>query len=211
MKNRIILYCAYVVFSLIIIWFYKKSMSTKEAQVPYLVRDIKAIIGLGNPGVRYAKTRHNIGFLVIDEFAQRYNASWQEKGEMATATISLFDHDPVQTILLVKPLTFMNSSGRVIPALAKKGIKPEEIVVIHDELEKKLGGVSIRSGGSARGHNGLRSLISTMGPNFWRLRFGIDRPEDKAQVSSYVLSSFSPAEQQELENLIDQAIDLLLT
>lgn len=101
----------------------------------------------------------------------------------------------------------MNDSGKVIPFLEKKGIKPENIVVVHDELEKPFGKLAVRQGGSHRGHNGLRSIISYCSQDFWRIRFGIGRPENKADVSNYVLSNFSEDKDQ-LNQLIEEAADL---
>ncbi|MEX0848746.1 MAG: aminoacyl-tRNA hydrolase [Candidatus Dependentiae bacterium] len=167
-------------------------------------KNIKAIIGLGNPGSKFKKHRHNIGFLVVDEFARRHHADWQSKGLFDLAELQ---HDG-KKLLLLKPQTFMNDSGKVIPWLQKKGIEPENIMVIHDELEKPFGHTSIKFGGSARGHNGLRSIIAHTGKDFYRLRFGIGRPERKEDVGDLVLSNFSEP-QQELDRLIDQAVDML--
>jgi len=167
---------------------------------------IKAIIGLGNPGAKYYTTRHSIGFCVLDVLADRLNASWDKNNLMEYAEVR---NDSV--IYLIKPLTYMNDSGKVIPFLQKKGIKTEEIVVVHDELEKKFGSISIKQGGSARGHNGLRSIIGMIGQNFWRLRFGIGRPENKDDVSGYVLKPFTPEEEKQIPTLIEQAVDSLQT
>jgi len=101
----------------------------------------------------------------------------------------------------------MNSSGKIIPSLTKQGIKPENILVIHDELEKPFGSIAIKTGGSHRGHNGLRSIIESCGAEFHRLRFGIGRPENKENVPNYVLSNFSKNEI--IEPLIDQAIEII--
>ncbi len=187
----------------------KKSAHADDSQ-PYALALIKVIIGLGNPGRKYSGTRHNIGFRVVDELSDRYAGTWREQGEMMLSQISVPSQDSLLSLLLIKPLTFMNNVGRVIPVLSKKGIKPEQIVVVHDELEKKFGALSMRLGGSARGHNGLRSLISVMGKDFWRLRFGIGRPEEKDMVGDYVLAPFLEQERQEIPLLIGQAIDLLL-
>lgn len=184
----------------------------------YAVPQIKAVIGLGNPGARFDRTRHNIGFRVVDRLAEQHGSSWSERNEMATAQITLSLSSPdtspldadVHPLLLVKPLTFMNASGRVMALINKKGIKPEECIVVHDELEKSFGSLAIRFGGSARGHNGLRSIISTVGPEFWRLRFGIGRPEDKADVGDYVLRPFSVTEEQALPKHIESACQLLM-
>lgn len=166
--------------------------------------EIKAIVGLGNPGSKYAFNRHNIGFIVVDAIADRFNGSWDAKPNMEFSTVSIKD----KNILLIKPQTFMNVSGKVIPFLQKKGIKAENILVVHDELELPFGKVKIKQGGSARGHNGLRSIIEYCGKEFVRLRFGIGRPEDKSMVSRYVLSNFTESDQ-EIETLVNQSVDLI--
>jgi PTH1 family peptidyl-tRNA hydrolase len=163
--------------------------------------NISALIGLGNPGPKFVFTRHNIGFRVLDALADNYHASWHTKGNAEIAQIALND----RTILLVKPVTFMNSSGQVLPQLAKQGIKKENILVVHDELELPFGKLKVRTGGSAKGHNGLRSIIETIGPEFMRLSVGIDRPLNREEVPDYVLSRFRENEQQ-VEQMIQQAV-----
>ena len=163
--------------------------------------NIKAIIGLGNPGQKYHKNRHNIGFRVLDELAKQLDLNWNSKDKMEYAKNSFY---------LIKPQTFMNNSGQVIHFLTKNGIKAENILVVHDELEKKFGNINLHLGGSAKGHNGLRSIISMIGPEFYRLRFGIGRPEEKSQVSNYVLSNFNLEEESQIEFLIDKSVDLIL-
>ena len=111
-----------------------------------------------------------------------------------------------ENVLLIKPQTFMNSSGKVIPFLLKRGIKAENILVVHDELEVTFGAIKFRMGGSHRGHNGLRSIIDACGAEFGRLRFGISRPEQKEMVGDYVLQNFSEDSAQ-VEQLIMQAVD----
>ncbi|MCK4517976.1 aminoacyl-tRNA hydrolase [Candidatus Babeliales bacterium] len=171
---------------------------------------IQAIVGLGNPGFKYYKTRHSIGFRVLDVLAARYAVSWKELELFQHAILMLpAEGDTLRPVHLIKPLTFMNSSGKVMSFLSKKGIKTENILVVHDELEKPVGSVAVRWNGSARGHNGLRSIIGVIGDQFWRLRFGIGRPEDKSEVSNYVLSSFTPEELSELDELIERAVDLI--
>ncbi len=166
---------------------------------------VSAIIGLGNPGTKFVHTRHNIGFRIVDALAKKHGAAWRDKDMMELADVML-DHTPV---ILVKPQTFMNSSGKVIPYLFKKGIKPENILVVHDELEKKFGNISIKFGGSARGHNGLRSIIEVAGTkDFPRLRFGIGRPENKNDVGNYVLRNFSEPEE-EIDHLIDKSVEMI--
>jgi len=166
--------------------------------------DIRCIIGLGNPGQEYALQRHNIGFRIIDAVCSNNNGSWQIKNSMAIAEVAIRD----KNILLIKPLTGMNLSGSVIASLRKKGITPEQTIVVHDELEKKFGDITLKKGGSARGHNGLRSLISVWGENFYRLRCGIGRPIAKDEVPQYVLSRFSES-YQDVEDMIQKATSKL--
>ncbi|MGE4168524.1 MAG: aminoacyl-tRNA hydrolase [Candidatus Babeliales bacterium] len=149
--------------------------------------DIKAIIGLGNPGPKFTHNRHNIGFLVLDALAEKHGGTWHTKDNLAYAELRA----PEGVVVLVKPQTFMNSSGKVIPFLQKKGIKPENILVVHDELELPFGQHKLRLGGSAKGHNGLRSIIDMIGKDFWRLSCGVGRPENREDVGNYVLSDFT--------------------
>lgn len=163
---------------------------------------VKAIIGLGNPGNRFNGTRHNIGFAVVDMIAHEYGANWRLKDMMEMAEITVND----RSILLIKPQTFMNDSGKIVPFLVRKGIVAGEIVVIHDELEIPFGQVKYRMGGSHRGHNGLRSLIQAMGADFARIRCGIGRPEKKEQVADYVLQRFDS--QENVDQLLIEAVNL---
>lgn len=166
---------------------------------------IKAIIGLGNPGPVHFFQRHNIGFRIIDKLAEQYHVIWSKKPLMDIAHV----HINSQGIQLIKPQTFMNSSGKVIPFLIKQGIAPENILVIHDELEKPFGHISLKQGGSHKGHNGLKSIIQQCGPDFLRLRFGIGRPECKENVPNYVLQNFNK-NTEIVEPLLEKAIDLIL-
>jgi PTH1 family peptidyl-tRNA hydrolase len=167
-------------------------------------KEITAIVGLGNPGPRFERTHHNIGFMIVDALADKYHGSWQEKDKMAIAPITIGD----KKLLLIKPLTFMNLSGTIFPALQKKGIKAENIIVVHDELEKPFGYVGFRQGGSHRGHNGLRSIIEFIGPDFLRLRFGIGRPAEKVEVNDYVISQFKQ-DPQAIAQQIATAVQLI--
>jgi PTH1 family peptidyl-tRNA hydrolase len=159
---------------------------------------IKAIIGLGNPGARFDNTRHNIGFAVVDELARAHGGSWRMKDNMELAEIRIGDN----AVFLIKPQTFMNSSGQVIPALTKKGIAPENILVVHDELELPFGDLKFKEGGGHKGHNGLRSIIDAGAQGCKRLRFGIGRPADKDEVGDYVLMRFT-----EPHDLVQAGID----
>lgn len=166
--------------------------------------EIKAIIGLGNPGSKYQYTRHNIGFRVLDALAQAFHLSWQPKDNQEIAILNKND----KRILLIKPQTYMNDSGKVIPALLKQGIKAENILVVHDELEQPFGVLKLRVGGSARGHNGLKSIIAACGDQFARLRFGIARPAVKEDVPNYVLEKFKE-NPEEVNKYIDQAVVII--
>lgn len=168
-------------------------------------KQIKAIIGLGNPGSRFDTTRHNLGFAIVDALADKYQGSWSSKGKMEQAKITINE----QPILLIKPQTYMNNSGEIFPQLTKQGIKAENVLVVHDELEKPFGKLVIRDGGSHRGHNGLRSIIDYIGKEFKRFRFGIGRPERKEDVGDYVLQRFNPEEMAQIEELIEQAVEMI--
>lgn len=163
--------------------------------------EIKAVIGLGNPGPAYCATRHNIGFMVVDALADQHMGSWQSKQNMEICSITANDHK----IFLVKPMTYMNDSGKVLSHLAKQGIKQENILVVHDELELPFGILKLKFDGSAKGHNGLKSIMACGGSNFLRLRFGIDRPVNREDVPDYVLAKF-----REPQSLIDEKIDQAL-
>ncbi|MCK4265503.1 aminoacyl-tRNA hydrolase [Candidatus Babeliales bacterium] len=168
-------------------------------------KKIRVVIGLGNPGDKYIRNRHNIGFRVLDVLSEKLNVFWKTS-DLMDLTEAIIDE---ARVLLIKPLTYMNNSGKIIPFLLKKGIKSEEILVVHDELEKKFANLSIKLGGSARGHNGLRSIIDVLGKDFWRLRFGIGRPESLS-VSDYVLSNFSQDEEIQVPELIEKSVELIL-
>lgn len=165
---------------------------------------IKAIIGLGNPGQQYYRTRHSIGFRIVDALAEKYGGSWRMRDNAEVAQITMDD----TTILLVKPQTFMNSSGTVIPWLAKQGIGVDNILVVHDELELPFGSVASKKGGSHKGHNGLKSIIAACGPDFIRVRFGIGRPENRDDVPAYVLRPFAE-DASEIEKNIEKAVALI--
>ena len=165
---------------------------------------ITVIIGLGNPGRQYYYTRHSIGFRVVDELARKHGGIWKNKKEMQIAEVLING----KRIRLIKPETFMNDSGKVIPFLQKQGIKPENILVVHDELEKPFSTLAFKIGGSHRGHNGLRSIIGVCGPDFARLRFGIGRPESRNEVGDYVLQNFAQ-DSEEVEQGIGQAVTMI--
>lgn len=137
------------------------------------------VVGLGNPGRSYSRTRHNIGFLVADELANRHGrGTWRKKKKAETASVGLGTID----VELVKPTTYMNNSGAAL-----SGRKAEGLIVIHDDLDLTPGTVRVKIGGGAGGHNGLKSLIQHVGPDFVRVRVGIGRPPEGVGVTPYVL------------------------
>lgn len=150
---------------------------------------ISLIVGLGNPGDQYLKTRHNAGFWLLDLLAKNYQGIWktEKKFFAETAQISI-NHLPIR---LLKPQTFMNASGRSVASIAHfYNIDPESILVVHDELDLPEGDIKLKKGGGHGGHNGLRDIISALGTReFYRLRIGIDRPQDRKLVIDYVLKS----------------------
>lgn len=168
---------------------------------------IKVIIGLGNPGPKYKKTRHNAGMFVLQELAKKLNLVFETKSKSKVATLVLSN----KQIILILPQTFMNSSCDAISDLNKFGkFNAEEILVIHDELEKKPDSFGWKFGGSSRGHNGLRSISQLVGENYLRLRVGIGRPENKLNVGSYVLDNFSEFELINLSMLADALLQYLV-
>lgn len=165
---------------------------------------IKLIVGLANPGSEYASTRHNAGAWFIEQLAQRYNQSLKNETKFFgyTARINVNNQD----IRLLIPTTYMNLSGKAVQAMATfYQIKPEEILVAHDELDLNPGNAKFKLGGGHGGHNGLKDIINKLGnnSNFYRLRIGIGHPGDKSKVVGFVLNKPSKPEQ----NLIDQVID----
>jgi len=158
---------------------------------------MKLIVGLGNPGPTYSQNRHNIGFMVVDELIKDFNANNISKksffGELYKSKDTLF----------LKPTTYMNLSGKSVQAVALFfKIKPEDILVIHDEIDLPFGAVRIKRGGGHGGHNGLKSIDSLITKEYNRLRLGVGKPERKEMVASYVLSDFDKTEQNVLESFV---------
>lgn len=165
--------------------------------------DMWMFVGLGNPGAKYVNNRHNIGFMIVDAIADGavnfppYRRKFESEISEAPVTGA--------KVLLMKPQTFMNESGRAVGAAAKfYKIPPERIVVFHDELDLKPGEVRVKKGGGNAGHNGLKSIQAHLGtPDFWRVRIGIGHPGERDQVSHYVLSDFAKADTLLLEALTE--------
>lgn len=159
------------------------------------------IAGLGNPGSRYAANRHNIGFMAADAIARRHGLGpWRRRFQGETADGLLGN----ERVVLLKPLTYMNESGRSVgEAMRFYGLTPDDVVVLHDELDLPPGKVRIKTGGGHAGHNGLRSIHAHIGPDFHRVRLGIGHPGLKDLVHMYVLHDFAKADAAWLEVLLD--------
>ncbi|MGC6427516.1 MAG: aminoacyl-tRNA hydrolase [Akkermansiaceae bacterium] len=163
---------------------------------------LKAIVGLGNPGEKYHDTRHNAGFRVLDLVAGRSGETFRMEGKWEAAVAK------IGPVMLVKPQTFMNESGRSLGSLSRfYGWKPEEILVVHDEVALPLGTLRFRMKGGHAGHNGIRSLLAHLsGETFSRLKFGIGAASG-AQLVGHVLGRFAVAERELLENTLATAAD----
>lgn len=155
------------------------------------------LVGLGNPGPEYALTRHNIGFMAIDALEAAGSFTSKFHGLSASSSID------GQKVVLLKPQTFMNLSGKSVQAaMAFYKIPPEKVIVFHDELDLPLGKIRIKQGGGANGHNGLKDIDQMVGPNYWRIRLGIGHPGMKEQVHGHVLSRFNDNEMTEVEKVL---------
>ena len=167
---------------------------------------IRLIVGLGNPGREYETTRHNAGYWWVDELARLQNLSFKSESKFhgLAARGQLHGHE----MLLLKPQTFMNVSGRAVGALAQfYKIAPAEMLVVHDELDLPPGVARLKMGGGHGGHNGLKDIIAHLGSkDFWRLRLGIGHPGERADVAGYVLND----PRREERELIDEAIQRAL-
>ena len=171
--------------------------------------DIKLIVGLGNPGSQYEHTRHNAGFWFLDELAHAWGVSFQSQkkyhGQAARA------ERPQGDIWLLKPDTFMNLSGQAVAPLAQfYKIKPEEILVVHDELDIPCGRIKFKLGGGNGGHNGLKDIQARLGTSdYYRLRLGIDHPGDRNLVVGYVLNKPSAEHRRQIDDAIRKSLEAM--
>lgn len=162
---------------------------------------MKLLVGLGNPGTKYARNRHNIGFMALEAIGEAHGfGPWRSRfqGEISEGRLG------TEKVLLLKPQTFMNLSGdSVQSAAAFYKLAPADIIVLHDELDLAPGKLRVKTGGGHAGHNGLRSISAHLGPDFTRVRIGIGHPGDKRLVSNYVLADFAKADADWLEPLLN--------
>jgi len=170
------------------------------------------VVGLGNPGREYASHRHNVGFMVLDDLARTHRA--EPFRSKFSGSFSRMRLDDGQELLLLKPMTFMNESGRSVgPAAGFFRIQAPDVVVIHDELDLSPGEVRLKRGGGHAGHNGLRSVISCLGsPDFGRIRIGIGHPPPgfRAETADWVLAPFEPAVAVDLPTILKTAVESVL-
>lgn len=168
---------------------------------------VRLLVGLGNPGVRYADTRHNVGWRVLDELARRGGGRFRKSLRMPlwSAEISLQG----RSLFLAKPSTFMNASGEAVRALfRRKGFRSEDLAVVYDEVVLPCGKIRLRGRGSAAGHNGLQSVIDSLGTNeFTRLRIGVGPRPNGEELVGFVLSSFAPEDVPLVDAAVQKAAD----
>jgi PTH1 family peptidyl-tRNA hydrolase len=171
-----------------------------------MANPIRLVAGLGNPGREYARTRHNAGFWFVDALARKLGTTLAMESKFTGEVAKAGD------VRLVKPATFMNLSGRSVAALARfYSVAPDEVLVVHDELDLRAGEAKMKLGGGVAGHNGLKDVRAQLGtPDFWRLRLGIGHPRDseltEQQVVDYVLKPPRPEERDALRAAIDRAL-----
>ncbi len=173
------------------------------------MKPIKLIVGLGNPGQKYAQTRHNVGFMFIDTLAEKHNITLKENNKFyaLASKENLFNH----SVWLLKPQTYMNLSGKSVASLLNfYKIDVEETLVIYDELDLPVGTAKLKKGGGHGGHNGLRDIIAATGSKeFYRLRLGIGHPGDKSKVVSWVLNRPTTDEEISITRCIDKSLSIL--
>jgi len=168
---------------------------------------MRLLVGLGNPGPRYAGNRHNIGFMAVDAIVRRHSFSAIRErfhGLTAEGTID------GEKVLALAPQTFMNDSGRAVQAAVQFfKLQPADVIVLYDEIDLPLAKVKVKRGGGAGGHNGIRSIDAHIGPDYWRVRLGVDHPGQKELVKSYVLMDFFKEEQPQVQAMLDAVTDAI--
>ncbi len=168
---------------------------------------VKLIVGLGNPGREYRETRHNAGFMVVDEIARRHNLTWAMAPSQVPETFVVKKFG-AEALLLAKPLTFMNRSGDAVGALSRYyDVDPGDLLVVVDDIDIPFGRLRAKPTGSAGTHNGLRSVVERLGTQFPRLRVGVGRGDARRDLADHVLAKFEPAEREQLDSIITRAAD----
>jgi PTH1 family peptidyl-tRNA hydrolase len=174
-----------------------------------MTEDIRLIVGLGNPGKDYERTRHNAGFWWVDAIAERKRASWKRETKFSGWTTRV--EEGGRDFWMLKPNTYMNESGRSVSALLRfYRMEPAQMLVVHDELDLPPGTVKLKKGGGTGGHNGLTDIVEALGTkDFWRLRIGIGHPGHKDLVADYVLDRARRVEQDAIDPAFERSLDLL--
>jgi peptidyl-tRNA hydrolase, PTH1 family len=175
------------------------------------VADPWIVAGLGNPGDRYARTRHNAGTMVVDRLAERLGARFR-KARLLPLLVAETNHEGVP-LLLTGPVRYMNEGGPPIASFARKrGVPPERIVAVHDELDLAFGALRVKRGGSTAGHHGLDSLVGALRtPDFYRIRLGIGRPPGRQEPMDFVLDQFAKREADDVAVLVEDGADAVLS
>lgn len=163
---------------------------------------MKAVIGLGNPGMKYDRTKHNVGFMLLDIITKELNLTYRNdfRGKVTESKIE------EKKVFFLKPETYMNLSGYAVAQLiGYYKLHPQDILVIHDDMDLPLGKMRLRSKGSSGGHNGLKSIIAELGTQeFWRLKIGVGRPQEEYDIVNHVLSSFNKEENPILQEVLNK-------
>lgn len=169
---------------------------------------LKLIVGLGNPGAEYARTRHNAGFWLVDELARRHGGTFRHEGKHQADLARVRMNG--EELWLAKPLTFMNRSGGPVSSILNfYKIAPGEMLVAHDEIDLPSGTVRLKDAGGHGGHNGLRDIIAAQGDSFWRLRIGVGHPGGKREVVDHVLTHAGKDEQRVIDETIAAGADAI--
>jgi PTH1 family peptidyl-tRNA hydrolase len=168
---------------------------------------MRLLVGLGNPGPRYAGNRHNIGFMAVDAIVRRHSfSSIRERFHGLTAEGTIDG----EKVLALAPQTFMNDSGRAVQAAVQFfKLQPTDVIVLYDEIDLPLGKVRVKRAGGAGGHNGIRSIDAHIGTDYWRVRMGVDHPGQKEMVKAYVLTDFFKEEHETVQSMLDAVADAI--
>lgn len=167
------------------------------------------VVGLGNPGDEYSLSRHNIGFIVVDELAKKLNVGLKKKGFRGLFTEATLDQ---KKLILLKPHTYMNRSGTAVKeAVDYFNISIGDVIVVQDEIDLPVGSLLIKSGGGSAGHKGIESIMNSLGDKgFIRLRIGVGKPDNKPEVTNYVLSKLRSHEREEILKIIQRAVEAII-
>ncbi len=181
---------------------FRRTSKTQDAS------SVRILVGLGNPGPNYVNTRHNAGFLVVDELARRLDVRLKSERQAEQGRVGAAVAPGGTELMLLKPLTFMNLSGKAVQAaLTRTRARPDALLVIHDDIDLPLGRLRFKQGGGAGGQRGVASIIGAVGPEFLRLKVGVGRPPANWSTENWVLSKFRPGEEELVAEVVHAAAD----